>query len=52
MHVSSIRYGRKINTGNYQSLDLSIEVALEEGDSPTEAFEKARKLVEFEAKKG
>jgi len=45
----SVRYSRKFNTGNYESLEISasLEDGIEDEESILEAFERVSKLTRF-----
>lgn len=45
MRVKELSYGRVSNLGNYETERLECTVELEEGDSPKEALNRARKFV-------
>jgi hypothetical protein len=45
MKVTEIRYEKLVNLGHFSHAKGSVMIALDEGDSPIEAFAKARHLV-------
>ncbi len=45
MKVTLIRYERLVNLGNFSHAKGAVEIALDDGESPIEAFAKARHLV-------
>jgi len=46
MKPTEITYERLINTGNFSHEKYSITIALDENDSPTDAYQKARNAIE------
>jgi len=50
MKVRTINYQRTYNTGNYTSIRLGAEIELDDGDSSTEAFFKAKEIIDAEYK--
>jgi hypothetical protein len=46
MKVTEIRYEKLVNLGNYSHAKGSAVMVLEDGDSPIEAFARARHLVQ------
>jgi len=51
MEVTRIEYKRLYNTGNFEHESLSIEVVIEDGETPHEAVKRAKAFVEAEMKK-
>lgn len=46
MHISQISYRRVANLGNYETATLEVTLALNEGESPDDAFLRAKEWVE------
>jgi hypothetical protein len=46
MNLSSIHIERVFNLGNYESIRLGLELALDDQDSPELAFEEGKKMVD------
>ena len=44
MKIASVRYGRTKNTGNFESERFDVELALDEGDTFSDALELCRGL--------
>jgi len=51
MEITSLRYGRKFNLGNYESEEIAFEGVLEDGESPLECLQEMKSAV-MEAYKG
>jgi hypothetical protein len=46
MKVTVIRYEKLINLGNFSNHKIGVEVALDEGDTPSEALKRAKAFFE------
>lgn len=46
MQVKSVEYSRLKNVGNYENEKAGIVVELNDGDSPQEAYERAKRFVD------
>ena len=47
MRVTSLKYEKKVNLGNYEHEAVGIELALGDEDKALEALENAKKFVEI-----
>lgn len=44
MRVTTLRYRRNINLGDFQTEHIELEIALEEGEQPGDALVRARRF--------
>lgn len=52
MKVTKVTYSKVFPLGQYSNEKLSVEIDLEEGDEPTEAFNDAKAYVELSSSQG
>lgn len=45
MEITSIRYGRKFNLGNFESEEIAFEAVLDDGESPLECLQEMKAAV-------
>lgn len=43
----SVTYGRKVRTGPYETMEISINMEFDERTDPHDAFRRLRELVEY-----
>lgn len=46
MKVTIVRYEKLVNLGNYENQKLGVEVQLEDGETPSEAVQRAKAFVD------
>lgn len=50
MQITSIEYKKLFNRGNFEHESLSVQIELEDGETPHEAVKRAKAFVEREMK--
>lgn len=52
MKVKTVTYAMLVNTGNYEHERFEVTVELEDGDTPSEAINRARAFIDSKRAKG
>lgn len=52
MKVNTVTYARLVNTGNYEHERIELSIDLEEGETPSEAVNRARAFIDAKCAKG